>query len=132
MRFLEEYQNVNLQNSDAIVEYEERVRLITGLLAIKKFDGLNTYSLLDLLNAKARIQTCLTACHQMECILNRDFTVRHEDCVDFVGDHDYVLVCMKCSECRHGRRWSDCGTCGDPWAWEGRAEHLRSASQLSV
>ena len=42
MRFLEEYQNVNLQNSDAIVEYEERVRLITGLLAIKKCDGLDT------------------------------------------------------------------------------------------
>ena len=60
MRFLEEYQTVNLQNADAIVEYEEKVQLITSLLAIKKFDGLNTYSLIDLLNATAKNQTCLT------------------------------------------------------------------------
>jgi hypothetical protein len=60
MRFLEEYQTVNLQNADAIVEYEDKVQLITSLLAIKKFDGLNTYSLIDLLNSRAKNQTCPT------------------------------------------------------------------------
>jgi hypothetical protein len=85
MRFLDEYQTVDKHNADAIVEYEAKVALIAIPLNIKKyerassyslvdllqrkgeqnaltinpgFDGLNTYSLPDLLNATARSQTC--------------------------------------------------------------------------
>jgi hypothetical protein len=52
--------------------------------------------------------------HQMECILNHEV----------VGEHDCVLVCTKCGVCRHGKPWTNCGTCGDVWAWEEKAEHL--------
>jgi len=128
MRFLEEYQTVNLQNSDAIVEYEEKVRLITGLLAIKKFDGLNTYSLLDLLNARAKDQICPVDGHQMECIMSHDFVEGEHDCV---GDHDCVLVCTKCEGCRHGKRRTNCSDCGVV-QWEEKAEHSMSESHPSV
>jgi hypothetical protein len=131
MRFLEEYQTVNHQNSDAIVEYEEKVRLITGLLAIKKFDGLDTYSLLDLLNAKAKDQTCPVDGHQMECILNHYFVVGEHDCVDFVGDHNCVPVCTQCQGCRHGKRRTNCSDCGVV-QWEEKAEHSMSESHPSV
>ena len=52
MRFLEEYQTVNPQNSDAIVEYEGKLELIAAPLNTKKFATLDSYSLVDLLKAK--------------------------------------------------------------------------------
>ncbi len=45
MRFLEEYQTVNPQNSDAIIEYEGKLELIAAPLNIKKFTTLDSYSL---------------------------------------------------------------------------------------
>lgn len=54
MRFLEEYQTVNHQNSDAIVEYEGKVELIAAPLNTKKFATLGSYSLVDLLKSKER------------------------------------------------------------------------------
>jgi hypothetical protein len=48
MRFLEEYQTVNPQNSDAIVEYEGKLELIAAPLNAKKFATLDSYSLVDL------------------------------------------------------------------------------------
>jgi hypothetical protein len=52
MRFLEEYQTVNPQNSDAIVEYEGKLELIAAPLNTKKFATLDSYSLVDLLKGK--------------------------------------------------------------------------------
>jgi hypothetical protein len=52
MRFLEEYQTVNPQNSDAIVEYEGKLELIAAPLNTKKFATLDSYSLVDLLKAR--------------------------------------------------------------------------------
>ena len=54
MRFLEEYQTVNPQNSDAIVEYEGKVELIAAPLNTKKFATLGSYSLVDLLKKNER------------------------------------------------------------------------------
>lgn len=54
MRFLEEYQTLNHQNSDAIVEYEGKVELIAAPLNTKKFATLGSYSLVDLLKDKER------------------------------------------------------------------------------
>jgi len=52
MRFLEEYQTVNSQNSDAIVEYEGKLELIAAPLNTKKFATVDSYSLVDLLNTR--------------------------------------------------------------------------------
>jgi hypothetical protein len=52
MRFLQEYQTVNPQNSDAIVEYEGKLELIAATLNTKKFATLDSYSLVDLLKGK--------------------------------------------------------------------------------
>jgi hypothetical protein len=52
MRFLEEYETVNPQNSDAIVEYEGKLELIAAPLSTKEFATLDSYSLVDLLKAK--------------------------------------------------------------------------------
>jgi hypothetical protein len=52
MQFLEEYQTVNPQNSDAIVEYEGKLELIAAPLNTKKFATLGSYSLVDLLKSR--------------------------------------------------------------------------------
>jgi len=52
MWFLEEYQTVNPQNSDAIIEYEGKLELIAAPLNTKKFVTLDSYSLADLLKGK--------------------------------------------------------------------------------
>lgn len=57
MRFLEEYQMVDKHNADAIVEYEEKARMIAIPLNMKKLEhsrsGAGTYSLVDLLKGRA-------------------------------------------------------------------------------
>jgi hypothetical protein len=59
MRFLDEYQTLNFQNSDAIVEYEAKVALIAIPLNIKKYERASPYSLVELLQRKGE-QTVLT------------------------------------------------------------------------
>jgi hypothetical protein len=49
MRFLEEYQTVNLQNADAIVEYQGKLKLIAAPLNTKKFARFDSYSFVDLI-----------------------------------------------------------------------------------
>ena len=112
---------MNLQNSDAIVEYEEKVRLTARLLAIKKFNGLHTYSLLDLLNAKARGQTWPTDGHPMECSFNHGA----------VGVYECVPVCTKCKGCLNGKRRTNCSTRTD-LQWEDKGEQLKSESHPST
>jgi hypothetical protein len=60
MHFLEEYQTVDKHNADAIVEYEGKRDLLGAILNTKRFDGLASYSVLDLLTLKgARECDCL-------------------------------------------------------------------------
>jgi hypothetical protein len=54
VRFLDEYQTVNPQNSDEIVEYEEKVARIAIPLSVKKYDRVSCYSLVDLLLTKGK------------------------------------------------------------------------------
>jgi hypothetical protein len=60
MQFLDEYQTVNLQNSDAIVEYEAKVALIAIPLNIKKYERASPYSLVDLLQRKGEQNVLMT------------------------------------------------------------------------
>jgi hypothetical protein len=59
VRFLDEYQTIDKHSMDAIVEYEEKVALIAIPLNIKKNDRASSYSLLDLLQRKGE-QNVLT------------------------------------------------------------------------
>jgi hypothetical protein len=55
-RFLDEYQTLDMQNSDAIVEYEYKVARIAVPLNIKKWDRACSYSLADLLQSKGNVR----------------------------------------------------------------------------
>jgi hypothetical protein len=94
-RLLEEYQTVNPQNADAIVEYERKMQLVTTVLAIKRYDGLTRYSLLDLLTARVRSQACPIDGHQMVCI-NHDFVLGEDNSMGFVQGHVCKPVCTEC------------------------------------
>jgi hypothetical protein len=52
MRFLDEYQTVNPQNSHAIVKYEGKLEVIAAPLNTKTFATLGSCSLVDLLKSK--------------------------------------------------------------------------------
>jgi hypothetical protein len=55
-RFLDEYQTIDMQNSDSIVEYEYKVARIAVPLGIKKWDRACFYSLADLLQSKGNVR----------------------------------------------------------------------------
>ena len=55
-RFLDEYQTIDMQNSDSIVEYEYKVARIAMPLGIKKWDRACSYSLVDLLQSKGNVR----------------------------------------------------------------------------
>jgi hypothetical protein len=95
MRLLEEYQAVNPQNADATVEYEEKMQSITSLFAIKRYDGLTMYSLLDLLTDPVRNQACPGDGHQLVCI-NHDFVLGEDNSVGFAQDHVCRPMCTEC------------------------------------
>jgi hypothetical protein len=96
--FFAEYQRVDKHNADAIVEYEDKAEFLAIGLGTKKFGGLSSYSLLDLLNPRAK-QPCES--HKPTCILNHDY----------VGKHDCVIVCTQCRQCIHGLPFRLCSNC---------------------
>jgi hypothetical protein len=94
-QLFEEYQSVDRHNSDAIVEYEEKMQSITSLFAIKRYDGLTMYSLLDLLTDPVRNQACPGDGHQLVCI-NHDFVLGEDNSVGFARDPVCRPVCTEC------------------------------------